>query len=123
MKESQIKSLWVKKGIKTTINPDFSSTLKNVLKRNFNPSKPNEIWVTDITYIKTTEGYVYLTSIMDLYSRKIISWDISKNLTVEGVINTVKKSKTESNMSKALVIHSDRGSQYTSSEYYAPPQK
>ena len=57
---------------------------------------------------------------MDLYSRKIISWDISKNLTVEGVINTVKKSKTERNMSKALVIHSDRGSQYTSSEYYAP---
>jgi putative transposase len=117
MKEEGIKAVWIKPYVKTTINPDFSSALKNILKREFNPVKPNKVWVTDITYIKTNEGFVYLTSIMDLYSRKIISWNISDNLSVKGVINTVTKAKYARNIYNPLVIHSDRGSQYTSEEY------
>lgn len=119
MKEEGIKAVWIKPYVRTTIEPDFSSTLKNYLKREFNPKEPNKIWVTDITYIKTSEGFIYLTSIMDLYSRKIISWDISESLMVKGVINALNKAKYERGVFKALVIHSDRGSQYTSEEYIA----
>lgn len=69
MKEIGIKAQWVKPYTKTTVDPDFSSTLKNILNEQFDPEKPNAVWCSDITYIWTEQGFVYLTSIMDLYSR------------------------------------------------------
>ena len=91
--------------------------LKNVLSREFNPREANMVWVTDITYICTEKGFVYLSSIMDLYSRKIISWEVSDSLSVEIVLKTVAKAKSVRKLGKALIIYSDRGSQYTSKEY------
>ena len=61
----------------TTIEPDLSHRLRNILKEKFNPEEPDAVWCSDITYIWTYEGFVYLTGIMDLYSRKIISWVLS----------------------------------------------
>lgn len=72
MRELGIKTIWVSPYRRTTIDPDFDNNLKNILNRNFNPKSPNAVWVTDITYIYTLSGFVYLTSIMDLYSRSII---------------------------------------------------
>ena len=66
--------------------------------------------VSDITYIWTIDGFVYLTSIMDLYSRKIIAWTLSKTLEVSCVIETIKKAKARRNIDKPLILHSDRGS-------------
>ena len=69
-----IKAHYIKPYTLTTKECDFSTKLKNILKPNFNPEKPNSAWCTDITYIWTQEdGFVYLSSIMDLYSRKIIA--------------------------------------------------
>lgn len=62
----------VKKSVRTTIDPDFSLKLHNLLKQDFNPKRPDEYWYTDITYIWILEGFVYLTCIMELYSRKIL---------------------------------------------------
>lgn len=73
MKELGIKAHYRQKVTKTTISSNFTSRLKNVLNRQFNPSEPNSVWVSDITYIWSEQGFVYLTSIMDLYSRKIIA--------------------------------------------------
>ena len=74
MKELGIRACWVSPYTITTLDSDFNSKLANVLDRNFNPERPNEVWCTDITYIWTiADGFVYLTSIMDLYSRKIIA--------------------------------------------------
>lgn len=123
MKEEGLKAIWIKPYVKTTINPDFSESLKNILKREFNPKHPNKVWVTDITYIKTQEGFVYLTSIMDLFSRKIISWELSESLSVKGVIKAVNKAKYERNIYEPVIIHSDRGSQFVSGEYYAATSK
>ena len=92
MKELNIHACWVKKSIKTTINPDFSLKLKNILVQRFDPESPNEIWCTDITYIWTMEGFVYLCCIMDLYSRKIIAWELSKSLDSNGVVSAIEKS-------------------------------
>ena len=86
MREDGIRDIWVTPYARTTIDPDFDIKLKNILNREFNPTRPNAVWVTDITYVYTLSGFVYLTSVMDLFSRKIIGWHLSDNLSTEGVL-------------------------------------
>lgn len=100
----------------TTVSDDYSARLKNLLKRNFSPDEPNAVWCTDITYIHTDEGFLYLSCIMDLFSRKIISWELSYTLETEAVIRAVQKAIAATGK-KPKVIHTDRGTQYTSVEY------
>ncbi len=109
MKQMGIKAQWVKPWTITTKDSDFSSELKNILDEQFHPERPNAAWCSDITYIWTIDGFVYLTSIMDLYSRKIIAWTLSKTLEVSCVIETIKKAKARRNIDKPLILHSDRG--------------
>lgn len=116
MKELGIKAIWVKK-YRANKTKALEVELKNILKREFNPKEANTVWVTDITYIWTQKGFVYLSSIMDLYSRKIISWDVSASLEITSVLKTVEKAKKIRKILKPLIIHSDRGSHYTSNEY------
>ena len=71
MKELGIRACWVKPYTVTTISKDFSDNLKNVLKREFDPNEPNAVWCTDITYLWTDEGFLYLSCIMDLFSRRV----------------------------------------------------
>ena len=118
MRELGLKAHYIRPYTITTKDCDFSSELKNELNRNFNPDKPNAAWCTDITYIWTKEeGFVYLTSVMDLFSRKIIAWTLSKTMAVEEVLKCIRIAKSRRQNDEALIIHSDRGSQYTSSEY------
>ena len=117
MREMGIRAQWVKPWIATTKDSDFSKELHNILDEQFNPERPNAVWCTDITYIWTTDGFVYLTSIMDLYSRKIIAWTLSDNMEVSCVIDTVNKAKFRRNTDLPLILHSDRGSQYVSKAY------
>lgn len=117
MKEMGIKAQWVKPWTITTINSDFSNELQNILDEQFSPDRPNAVWCSDITYIWTTDGFVYLTSIMDLFSRKIIAWTLSQTLEVSCVVDTIKKAKARRNTELPLIIHSDRGSQYVSKAY------
>ena len=117
MREMGIRAQWVKPYTFTTKDSDFSNELENILNEEFNPDRPNAVCCTDITYIWTSDKFVYLTSIMDLYSRKIIAWYLSCTLEVSCVINTINKAKQRRNIDKPLVIHSDRGSQYVSKEY------
>ena len=119
MRELGIKAQYVKPYTVTTINSDFSSGLKNILDEQFNPAEPDAVWCSDITYIWTYEGFVYLTSIMDLYSRKIISWVLSDTLEAKWVIEAVKKAQQTRKVNKPLIIHSDRGSQYVCNDYIA----
>lgn len=76
MRKIGIKACYIKHSIKTTIQPDFNRKHRNILKQQFNPKDPNAVWCSNITYIWTNTGFVYLTSIMDLYSRKIIALGI-----------------------------------------------
>ena len=117
MRELGIKAQYIKPYTITTKDPDFSSKLKNILNEQFNPSAPNTVWCTDITYIWTNTGFVYLTCIMDLYSRRIIAWTLTETLLVSCVIDTINKAKDSREMLNPLIIHSDRGSQYVSNEY------
>ena len=117
MKEMGIKAQWVNPWTITTIDSDFSNELQNILDEQFTPERPNAVWCSDITYIWTTDGFVYLTSIMNLYSRKIIAWTLSQTLEVSCVIHTINKAKARRSIKLPLIIHSDRGSQYVSQAY------
>ncbi len=117
MREMGLKAQWIKPHTVTTIDSNFCEEYKNILDEQFNPDAPDAVWCSDITYIWTYEGFVYLTSIMDLYSRKIISWVLSDTLETKWVVEAVKKAKSTRNASRPLIIHSDRGCQYTSNDY------
>jgi putative transposase len=89
----------------------------NLVKRQFNVEEPNQIWVSDITYIWTLEGWVYLSSVMDLFSRKIVGWSLSSNMKKELSIQALNMAITTRQPADGLIHHSDRGSQYCSHEY------
>lgn len=118
MREMGIKAQWIKPWTTTTRDSDFSKALHNVLNEQFNPDRPNAVWCTDITYIWTTDGFVYLNCIMDLYSRKIIAWTLADTLEVSTVISTIDKAKSSRDTDMPLIIHTDRGCQYVSEAWH-----
>lgn len=122
MREMGIKAHYTKPHTVTTKNSDFSSELKNILNEEFNPDEPNEVWCSDITYVWSYTGFVYLTSIMDLFSRKIIAWTLSTTLEAKWVIETIYKAKQKRNIDKPLVMHTDRGIQYVCADYLKATQ-
>ena len=84
----------------------------------FQRNKINQKWVTDMTYIYTvSDGWCYLSSILDLHSRKIIAWRLSRQMETRLVIETLQDALSKRTVADGLIIHSDRGSQYTSKEY------
>lgn len=85
----------------------------NVLERNFNVQAADEVWVSDITYIETGQGWLYLCVFIDLYSRMIVGWEISMRMTANLVVSAFNKGVTRQGRAPVLV-HSDRGSQYAS---------
>ena len=105
MREEGIKAIWVRPYVRTTIDPDFNLKLKNILDRSFNPKAANTVWVTDITYIHTLTGFAYLTSVMDLFSRKIIGWHLSDRLSTEGVLVAINKAKSTEVLKKMNCIN------------------
>lgn len=118
MHENGWRARYIKPYTITTICKDFTDKLINVLNRNFTPSKPDAAWCTDITYIWTKDdGFVYLTSVMDLYSRKIVAWVLTRTMESKEVLKCIEIAKQRRNIKEPLVIHSDRGVQYTSDTY------
>ena len=87
---------------------------QNLLKREFSAGHPNQIWVSDITYFKVKSYWVYLCIILDLYSRKIVGWRVSRNMSTNLVTATFKAAFQERGQPQNLTFHSDRGKQYIS---------
>ena len=89
----------------------------NLLSRNFTASRPNERWVTDITYIWTDEGWCYLAAILDLFSRTVVGWALDTTLSTTLPLRALKMAVGRRRPSAGLLHHSDRGRQYTSADY------
>jgi putative transposase len=87
---------------------------ENIVNRTFKIAEPNKVWVSDITYIPTKEGWLYLCIILDLYSRKIVGWSMSINMKKELVLRALQMALINRTPSKDLIFHSDQGVQYTS---------
>ena len=91
--------------------------VKNHLERDFSALEPNQKWVTDITYTRTGEGWLYLAVVLDLYSRQVIGWSMSHSMQKELVIQAVLIAVWQKKHKSSVILHSDRGSQFTSHEY------
>ncbi len=89
----------------------------NLLQQNFSAERPNEKWVSDITYVWTEEGWLYLAVVMDLYSRMIVGWAMSERMTSQLVIDALQTAIWRRKRPQGVIIHSDRGSQYCSHDY------
>ena len=118
MKELGLVSKRSKKYKNTTNSNHKYPVSPNLLEQNFSVERPAEVWVSDITYIRTLEGWLYLTIILDLYDRKIIGWSLSDNLeTKDTIIRAWKMAKGNRKITDELVFHSDRGIQYASKDF------
>jgi len=100
----------------TKVNPALS-VAKNLLNQDFSARKPNEKWVSDITYIRTREGWLYLAVILDLFSRKIVGMSMDARMTTELVVRAFNQAVLHRNYPTEFIYHSDRGSQYASKEF------
>jgi putative transposase len=101
---------------KTTYSKHWMKKYSNLIKHS-NITAPNQAWVSDITYIRTDEGYNYLSLVTDKFSRKIVGYDFSDNLKAEGTIRALQMAIDQLDSQHCLIHHSDRGLQYCSHEY------
>lgn len=117
MSEMGLKATQKEKFVVTTDSDHDLFIYPNILNRQFSVKEPNQVWVTDITYIWTLEGWVYLASVMDLFSRKIVGWSLADHMKKELAIQALNMAIIQRQPGKELLHHSDRGSQYCSHDY------
>jgi len=107
--------LWARRRrnhVKTTDSGHGLTAAANILNRDFNAAYPGEKWVSDITYLRTVFGWLYLTVVIDLWDRKVIGWSMGKDLTAEQVCRALEMAERNRLPREGLIFHSDRGVQY-----------
>ena len=106
-----------KKKLKTTTNSNHALPVaENLLNQNFTAEKPNTVWLSDITYVPTLEGWLYLVVILDLFSRQILGWAMSDRLTSGFVVKALYQAIGRRHPGSGCIFHSDRGIQYASTD-------
>ncbi|WP_407929146.1 IS3 family transposase [Desulfomarina profundi] len=123
MKEMGLKCRTVKKFVVTTDSKHTEPVAPNLLDRKFTVSSPDLVWVTDITYLKIGSKWHYLTVFIDLFSRIVVGWDLSDSLERHSAIRALNKAILRRHPGQGLMVHSDRGVQYASSDFRALLQK
>lgn len=117
MKEAGLKARRSKKYKVTTDSNHSMPVSENKVKRNFHTEAPDELWVSDISYIWTQESWLYLATVMDVYTRKIVGWAMDKVMNTNFTIRALEMALNNRNPSEGLIHHSDRGVQYASQQY------
>lgn len=119
MRQAGLKPVWKRKFIHTTDSKHDLPIAANVLARQFNPVAPNTAYVSDITYVRTGAGWLYLAVVIDLFSRKAVGWAMAPSMPAKLVCDALHMAVQQRRPSAGLVVHSDRGSQYASAQYQA----
>jgi len=117
MRENNIKAKTFKKFKATTDSEHNNFVAANLLNREFKVYEPNKVWVSDITYIYTHEGWLYLCVIIDLFSRKVIGWSTSNRIGAKLLLNAFMVAIVTRKPKKEVIFHSDRGVQYASKDF------
>lgn len=105
---------------KATTNSNHTLPVaENLLQQDFTAQRPNQVWVGDITYIATGEGWLYLAVVLDLFSRKVVGWSMSDRMTATLVCDALRMALFRRKRSPGVIMHTDRGSQYCSREHRA----
>ena len=117
MKDNGIKAK-TKRRFRITTNSNHNLNIApNLLQRNFSTAEINKVWVGDITYIWTRQGWLYLSTVIDLYSRRVVGWSLDGRLTKNLVVRSLKTAVETRRPAPGLIFHTDRGSQYASNEF------
>jgi transposase InsO family protein len=111
MREAGLRASWKRKFVSTTDSKHTLPVAENVLNRQFEVAQPNRAWVSDITYIRTAQGWLYLAVVLDLYSRKVVGWAMAPTMPAGLVISALSMALQQRRPPPGLVLHSDRGSQ------------
>ncbi len=119
MHQSNLKPVWKRKFIHTTDSKHDMPVAANILARQFDPVAPNTAFVSDITYIRTGAGWLYLAIVLDLFSRKVVGWAMAPSMPASLVCDALRMAIQQRQPGEGLVVHSDRGSQYASAQYQA----
>jgi transposase InsO family protein len=117
MRDNGLRAKAAKKYKATTNSNHSLPVAPNRLEQNFEADVPDQKWVSDITYIWTEEGWLYLAVVLELYSRRVIGWAISERMTAAWVCDALIMALWRRHMPKGVIVHSDRGSQYCSAAY------
>ena len=117
MREAALQPVWKRKFIHTTDSRHNLPVAENLLGRKFETDLPNRAWVSDITYVRTRAGWLYLAAVMDLFSRKIVGWATAPVMPAKLVASALRMAIQQRRPAPGLLLHSDRGSQYASLEY------
>ncbi len=117
MRENGITARPLKKFRKTTDSNHSFPVAPNLLERRFNVDSPDQVWVSDITYIWTARGWAYLAVIVDLFSRRVVGWALENHMRTELVLKALEMARGHRNIPPGLIFHSDRGVQYASKEF------
>jgi len=118
MRKAGIQSIIRKRWVKTTDSDHAHPVAENVLNRDFSAVRPGEKWVSDLTYIRTGAGWVYLTTVIDLADRKVIGWSLSDNMEAKNTtVRAFQMAKANRRIEDTLIFHSDQGVQYACSEF------
>ncbi len=119
MRQHRLRALWRRKFVHTTDSGHALPVSDNVLARRFTPSNTNKAWVSDITYIRTRSGWLYLAVVLDLYARKVVGWAMAPTMHAELVCAALQLAIAQRQPAPGLIVHSDRGSQYASASHQA----
>ena len=114
MKAAGISGVRPRKHWKTTIRIPGITPATDLVERQFKPVAPNVLWVADITYLRTGEGWLYLAAVQDAYSRQIVGWSMATHMRASLVVDALKMALSRRRPSAGLIHHSDQGSQYVS---------
>ena len=105
------------KPCRTTIPDDSADQPADLVNRQFNAGRPNQLWVADITFVAAWTGFVYVAFVIDVFSRRIVGWRVASSLKTDLVLDALEQALWARNAPKGLIHHSDRGSQYLSIRY------
>jgi putative transposase len=114
MKAAGIAGVRPRKRFKTTIRIPGITPATDLVERQFQPDRPNVLWVADITYLRTGEGWLYLAAVQDAYSRQIVGWSMATHMRASLVVDALKMALSRRRPGPGLIHHSDHGSQYVS---------
>jgi putative transposase len=117
MKKLNLEVRYPKRFRVTTDSQHTLSVEPNLLNRQFNPEHPNQVWTTDLSYIWTNEGWIYLAVVIDLFSRQVVGWAIDKHMKTTLCIQALQMAYWRKKPKSGLLHHSDRGVQYASGDY------
>lgn len=123
MRQLGLRSVWRRRSIRTTDSRHGFAVADNLLARQFDVAAPDQVWVADMTYIQTRQGWVFLAAVMDLYARRIVGWAMAKHMESSVVIRAMQMALHSRRPPAGLMLHTDRGGQYASHAHVALLEK